>query len=551
MVLRRPLPLIVALLVALALVAGPAPSSTAAARPTVRVALSAIDVAAGTTVTATARVRGGASRQRVSLQRRTGSTWTRVAVRRLPRNGAVRKVRFRIAVVPGTTTYRVVLARQGSTPGRRGTAFTVTGRSPGGPVAPEPPSTRLVSHLPAAATAGNGKSSAPSISADGRYVAFESFASDLLPGGNAGYGQVYLWDRATDALTLISHRADGTPGASQSLHPTISADGRYVAFQSSAGLAGLPPSGSPELWRWDRQQDSLARLTSGSLDAQGVLFPAISADGSAIAFASGSTNVGPGAGAPGADDVFLWRSPSTFVLVSHGVGNANGAAAYPAISADGHHVAYESLASNLVGTAQTDGSPKSDVFLWDDTMSPSAEPILVSTDKTGLHAATGTTGAFWPSVSADGNLVAYETDATNVLAQTDIETTKDVYLWSRDTPATQVLVSRPSDPTSFGNSSAYAPSMSADGSRIAFLGHPDDLTGTGTYVGSPMLWTRGSAQFTSLSPTLSGEPTGAAVTVTLSSTGTYAAFSTMATNLVGGSTDTNATEDVYARGPIG
>ncbi len=557
MVLRRLLPLIppiVVPLVALVLVAGPAPSSTAATRPTVRVALSATDVAAGTTVTATARVRGGAARQRVSLQRRTGSTWTKVVTRRLPRKGAG-TVRFPVTAVPGTTTYRVVLARRGGTPGRRGTPFSVTGRTSGGPVAPEPPSTRLASHRSTGATTGDDKSTDPSISADGRYVVFESFAADLLPGGDNGYGQVYLWDRATDGLTLVSHRADGTPGAGQSLHPAISADGRYVAFQSSAGLGGLPPSGSPELWRWDRQQDSLARLTSGSLDGQGVLLPAISADGSAVAFVSGSTNVGPGAGAPGADDVFLWRAPSTFVLVSHGVGNANGASAYPAISADGHHVAFESKASNLVAApgGQEDTNARSDVFLWDDAMISTSEPILVSTDKTGLNAATGGgQGAFWPSVSADGDLVAYETDATNVLPQTDWETTKDVFVWNRDTPATQVLVSRATNPGTNGNTSAFNPTMSADGSRIVFMARPDDLTGTGTFIVSPMLWTRATGQFTNLSPGLAAtDPDGATISVTLAASGSYAAFSTIASNLVAGVSDTNATEDVYVHGPLG
>ncbi|MBM7517839.1 PD40 domain-containing protein [Nocardioides nitrophenolicus] len=552
MVPRRHLPLVVALVVTLALVLGPAPSSTAVARPTVRVALSATDVAAGTTVVATVRVRGGAARQRVSLQRRTGAVWTKVATRRLPRTGAVRKVRFAVSVAPGVATYRVVLARRGGTPGRRGAAFTLTGRTPGGaPSVPEPLATRLVSHRPGGATAGDQASTDASISADGRFVVFESTATDLLPGGSGGLWQVYLWDRTTDALTLVSHRADGTPGLASSRDPAISGDGRYVTFQSGANqLGGVSGVGPDSLWRWDRTTDLLQRLTPDSLD-DGVTDPVISADGSAIAFASTATTIA-GPGAPAASDIFLWRQGSGFTLVSHGATAANGASRFPAISADGLHVAYESKASNLVGMpgGQEDANGKSDVFLWDATMIATTEPVLVSTAHGGLTAGTGgTEGAFWPTLSADGSLVAYETDATNVLATPDGDTNKDVFLWSRDAPGSQVLVSRPTG-TGPGSSSAYNPSMSTDGSRIAFLGRPDDLTGAGTFIGSPMLWTRATGQFTDLAPALAGAPTGAALSVTLSGSGSHAAFSSYAANLVGGATDANGTEDVFVRGPL-
>lgn len=548
MFLRRTLPLLVALV--LAVVAGPVPSSSAVARPTVRVALSAADVGVGTTVTVTARVRGGAARQRVTLQRRTGTAWTKVAARRLPRHGAVRKVRFTITAAAGTAAYRVVLAKQGRTPGRQGSPFTVTGRTSGGPATPpEQPSTRLASHRATGAATGGNQSSDPSISADGRYVVFESVAADLLPAGNNGVWQVYLWDRTTDALTLVSHKLDGTPGSAASRDPAISADGRYVVFQSGANqLGGVSGVGPNSLWRWDRAGDTFERLTGNDLDG-GVTDPAVSADGSAIAFTSSATTI-DGGGA--ADDIFLWRQAIGFTLVSHGANVANGPSKFPAISADGLHVAYESKASNLVGTpgGQEDANGRSDVFLWDATMISTTEPILVSTSHGGLTAGTGgSEGAFWPTLSADGNLVAYETDATNVLGTLDGDTTKDVFLWSRDTPGAQVLVSRPTG-TGLGTSSAYNPSMSADGSRIAFLGDPLALTGTGTFIDSALLWDRAAGQFTLLSPT-TGTPDGAALAVALSSSGRSAAFSSTATHLVAGVADTNGQEDVFVRGPLG
>jgi len=383
-------------------------------------------------------------------------------------------------------------------------------------------------------------------------VVFESFAADLVPGGSGGVWQVYLWDRITDALTLVSHRADGTPALASSRDPAISADGRYVTFQSGANqLGGVNGVGPDSLWRWDRTTGAIQRLTPDSLDG-GVTDPVISADGSAIAFASTATTVA-GPGAPAASDIFLWRQGGGFTLVSHGATAANGASRFPAISADGLHVAYESKATNLVGVpgGQEDANGKSDVFLWDATMISTTEPVLVSTAHGGLTAGTGgAEGAFWPTLSADGGLVAYETDATNVLATIDADTNKDVFLWSRDTPGNQVLVSRPTG-TGPGNSSAYNPSLSADGSRIAFLSDPLSLTGAGTFLDSPMLWTRATGQFTNLSPTVAGAPTGTAISVALSGSGTYAAFSSNAANLVAGVTDANGTEDVFSRGPLG
>ena len=84
------------------------------------------------------------------------------------------------------------------------------------------------------------------------------------------------------------------------------------------------------------------------------------------------------------------------------------------------------------------------------------------------------------------------------------------------------------------------------------MARPDDLTGTGTFIVSPMLWTRATGQFTNLSPGLAAtDPDGATISVTLAASGSYAAFSTIATNLVAGVSDTNATEDVYVHGPLG
>ncbi|MCG6982453.1 MAG: hypothetical protein LJE88_13705, partial [Deltaproteobacteria bacterium] len=80
----------------------------------------------------------------------------------------------------------------------------------------------------------NGASNSPSISSDGRYVAFESFATDLVAGGTNGNGHIFVRDRQTDITTIVSVHSDGTEGDQDSSSPSISDDGRYVAFESQA-----------------------------------------------------------------------------------------------------------------------------------------------------------------------------------------------------------------------------------------------------------------------------------------------------------------------------
>jgi Tol biopolymer transport system component len=83
-------------------------------------------------------------------------------------------------------------------------------------------------------TQGNGYSWFPSISADGRYVAFESYASNLVPGDTNDSWDVFVHDRLTGQTTRVSVASDGTQGNGSSWWPSISAEGRYVAFMSDA-----------------------------------------------------------------------------------------------------------------------------------------------------------------------------------------------------------------------------------------------------------------------------------------------------------------------------
>jgi Tol biopolymer transport system component len=98
-------------------------------------------------------------------------------------------------------------------------------------------------------TQGNSHSAFPSISADGRYVAFSSLASNLVPGDTNGVPDVFVHDRLTGQTTRVSVASDGTQGNDHSGCPSISADGRYVAFESLA--SNLVPGDTDDSWEWD------------------------------------------------------------------------------------------------------------------------------------------------------------------------------------------------------------------------------------------------------------------------------------------------------------
>jgi Tol biopolymer transport system component len=219
------------------------------------------------------------------------------------------------------------------------------------------------------ATGNAGESSplnGPAISADGAYVAFTSGATDHISGQiDANFGDdVFLWERATGAITLVS-RASGsavTAGNAPSFLPSISADGRYIAFQSYA--ANLVPgqtdtNNDADVFLYDRVSGTttLVSHVPGSATATGPGFssqPFISADGSAIAFGNYNPNLVAGQVDGNANsDVFLYdRLSGTNRLLSHTAGSAlmagNGGSGFAQISADGSTVSFNGFASDLV-----------------------------------------------------------------------------------------------------------------------------------------------------------------------------------------------------------
>lgn len=228
--------------------------------------------------------------------------------------------------------------------------------------------TRRVSVGPSGRQA-NGLSFSPAISADGRFIAFESVASNLVAGDTNGYADVFVRDRLARTTRRVSVGAGGRQSDRESMFPAISANGRYVAFLSVA--TNLIP-GDNNAVADVFVRDRVARLTSrvsvgpGERQADGasVLPPAISATGRYVSFSSAASNL-VAADTNGERDVFVRdRLAAVTWRVSVGTGGEQGdnRSFSSAISADGRHVAFHSIASNLVAA---DTNRASDVFVRD------------------------------------------------------------------------------------------------------------------------------------------------------------------------------------------
>jgi Tol biopolymer transport system component len=264
--------------------------------------------------------------------------------------------------------------------------------------------------------AGNGRSwlnpQASAVTPDGRFVVFQSLASNLLSGDSAGLTDVFVRDLSNGQLERISVTSSvGNEPNGNSVHGVISDDGRFVAFESEAqNLVPGDANFSRDIFLRDRQigLTSIISVSTGGAFGNAASFqPAISADGSFVAFASAATNLVPN-DPNGQVDVFLRNlTLGTTRLVSLATGGANGVSDQPAISADGRFIAFRSAATNLV---PGDLLGFDDIFLRDMT-GPTLE--LVSVNTAGVQ---GNSNSSQPSISADGSRIVFASSATNFAA---------------------------------------------------------------------------------------------------------------------------------------
>src|SRR6266446_5737670 len=289
-------------------------------------------------------------------------------------------------------------------------------------------------------TEANGASLSSALSADGRFVAFDSAATDLVAADTNGVSDVFVHDRQTGATERVSvasggAQADGSSGLiGFAFPPALSADGRFIAFVSVAtNLVAGDTNGATDVFVRDRQTGTTERVSvaSGGTQANNASrYPALSADGRFVAFQSDATNLVVG-DTNGMTDVFVHdRQTGTTERVSvasgggtQGTGNSGGFFAFPALSADGRFVAFQSDATNLVA-GDTNGA--TDVFVHDRQTGTTERVSVASGGTQGNGFSAG------PALSADGRFVAFHDTATNLVAG-DTNGASDVFVHDRQT----------------------------------------------------------------------------------------------------------------------
>src|SRR5581483_5027731 len=289
--------------------------------------------------------------------------------------------------------------------------------------------TTRVSVGPGGAQAG-GDSYDPAVSGDGRYVAFASDAADLVPGDTNRATDVFVHDRVAGTTTRVSVGPGGAQAGGVSSKPSLSGDGRVLAFLSDA----------PDLVAGDTNGDTVADVFVRDLETGTTTevrgnggdgppgdgpsgAPRLSADGRTVAFASAAANLVPG-DTNGVTDAFVFdRAARTVERVSLGPGGVEGDhdSAAPAVSADGRFVAFASDATNLV---PTDTNRRTDVFVRDRRLGTTSRVSL------GPRAAEGDRPSTEPGISADGRYVSFVSAAGNLVAG-DNNSAPDVFVHDR------------------------------------------------------------------------------------------------------------------------
>ncbi len=403
-------------------------------------------------------------------------------------------------------------------------------------------------------TQGNNNASINNIaplSADGRYVAFVSLASNLVSGDTNGVDDVFVHDRQTGQTTRVSISSDGTQGNAASHHPSISGDGRYVMFVSTASNLVLDDTnGFVDVFVHNRQTMQTTRVSVASDGTQsngGLVYSfeaSISADGRYVAFSSSATNLVPD-DTNGLIDVFVHdRQTSQTTRISGGYDStqANGASVDPYLSADGRYVAFDSGASNLV---PGDTNDTVDVFVYDRQTNQTTR-ISVASDGVQSNDLSAT-----PSISADGRYVAFTSRADNLVPD-DTNNAEDVFVHDRQTSRTTRVSVTSSGIEGNLESYTYPASISASGRYVVFYSYAFNLTSNDTNISAADIFVHDqlTGQTTLASVGSDGMAgSGSSYNPAISSDGRYVTFSSGNT-LVSGDTNGFLDTFVHDRGSL-
>jgi hypothetical protein len=390
--------------------------------------------------------------------------------------------------------------------------------------------TTVIESVSSLRVASNGASFAPVLSADGRILAFETLGSTLFPDDNNSARDIVLRDRVSGFARRASSTWDGAPSNGDSREPTISEGGEFVAF-ASAGNNMVPGDNNSvsDAFIYDVGTGTSARFSTdnGALRPSGDFYNATtSPTGRFVAFESGAATLIPD-DTNNATDVFLRDREAGItarVSLATGGGQCNASSWDPCITGDGRHVGFTSNGSNL--TPQGGYGPHN-VYVHDRTTQVT---VLASLWNNGVPADNGAGGA---SLSSDARFVTFWARAGNW----GLSSNAQIYVRDRLLGRTE-LVSQASNGAA-GDLESYWPNITPDGRYVVFESRSSNLTTGDAWNTSDIFrYDRATGQMRRLTPGNVADSYGA----TVSEDGRFVAFQSLAALVP---SDNNGTWDVY------
>lgn len=313
-----------------------------------------------------------------------------------------------------------------------------------------------------------------SISADGRYVVFGSYATNLHPDKKNSHFQIFLWDRDTGDIDLVSRGINDQEVNNDCFDPAISGDGRYISYNALAtNVVPNDTNGRNDAILYDRETKSTIRanLVKGLQSTQMTALKdhALSFDGRYLVMRTGHTRIDSPSGAKAICVYDRITDDHTAIdMSSSGERSDNPDSSTvinvePAMADNGRYVAFSSLSTNLI---PNDNNSSRDIFVRD------MEAGTTTRVSVGSDGTESNSDSIRPFISSDGRFVCFVSTSTN-LSQNDSDWDKDIYMHDSETGET-ILVSQSMDGNA-GNGDSTKPAVSADGQWVVFDSYADNL----------------------------------------------------------------------------
>jgi hypothetical protein len=275
-------------------------------------------------------------------------------------------------------------------------------------------------------------------SEEGRYIAFVSSA--VFSNGSGKYRQVFWRDRNTGTTKLISAAPSGEEGNGDCYAPAISGDGKSVAFESNANnLITDDKNGVKDIFIWHSVTNKIERVSvdNDGIEANEASYePTVSGDGNSIAFTSTASNISTTQKGESNNNVFLrdMELNTTIMISVDPSSKKGGGGSNPSIAYDGKRIAFYSQASTLVSN---DNNGLWDIFLWEQN-NPQLKRISLTADgKERNQGEESVNRIVSPSISGNGRYIAYTTTASNMVPNDD-KMFQDVFIYDTQTNNTNI-----------------------------------------------------------------------------------------------------------------